>query len=56
MDEMTAIAARTGAMTEKAAARFASGRSLLARHRDPAGKTGLADAARKLATMLGEWG
>jgi beta-N-acetylhexosaminidase len=56
MDEMTAITARTGAMTEKAAARFAAGRSILARHRDPAGKAGLADAARKLATMLGEWG
>ncbi len=56
MDEMTAIAARTGAMTEKAAARFAAGRSLLARHRDPAGKAGLADAAAMLATMLGEWG
>ena len=56
MDEMTAIAARTGPMTEKAAARFASGRSLLARHRNPAGKAGLADAAARLATMLGEWG
>ncbi|MBY0321316.1 MAG: beta-N-acetylhexosaminidase [Reyranella sp.] len=56
MDEMTAIVARTGAMTEKAAARFAAGRSFLARHRNPAGKAGLADAARKLATMLGEWG
>jgi beta-N-acetylhexosaminidase len=56
MDEMTAIAARTGPMTEKAAARFASGRSFLARHRNLAGKAGLADAAARLATMLGEWG
>jgi len=56
MDEMTAIAARIGAITDKAAARFAAGRSLLARHRNPAGRAGLADAGRKLATMLGEWG
>jgi hypothetical protein len=43
-------------MTAKAAARFAAGRSVLARHRDPTGKAGLADAAARLATMLGEWG
>jgi len=56
MDEMAAIAARIGAITDKAAARFAAGRSLLARHRNPAGRAGLADAGRKLASMLGEWG
>ena len=56
MDEMTGIAASTGAMTEKAATRFAAGRSFLARHRDPAGKAGLADAAARLATLLPEWG
>ncbi len=56
MDEMTGIAASTGAMTEKAATRFAAGRSLLDRHRDPAGRTGLADAAARLATLLPEWG
>ena len=56
MDEMTGIAARAGAMTERAATRFAAGRSCLARHRDPAGKSGLADAAARLATLLPEWG
>jgi beta-N-acetylhexosaminidase len=56
MDEMTGIAASTGAMTERAATRFAAGRSLLDRHRDPAGRTGLADAAARLATLLPEWG
>ena len=56
MDEMTGIAARTGPMTEAAATRFAAGRSVLARHRDPAGKAGLADAVARLATLLPEWG
>jgi beta-N-acetylhexosaminidase len=56
MDEMTGIAVSTGAMTETAAARFAAGRSLLDRHRDPAGRRGLADAAARLATLLPEWG
>jgi beta-N-acetylhexosaminidase len=56
MDEMTAIAASTGAMTGRAATRFAAGRSFLDRHRDPAGRTGLADAAARLATLLPEWG
>lgn len=56
MDEMTAIANRIGAITDKATARFAAGRSLLSRHCNPAGKAGLADAGRRLAAMLGEWG
>jgi len=56
MDEMTGITARTGAMTEAAATRFAAGRSFLARHHSPAGKAGLADAAARLATLLPEWG
>jgi beta-N-acetylhexosaminidase len=56
MDEMTGIAASTGAMTERAASRLAAGRSFLDRHRDPAGRQGLADAAARLATLLPEWG
>ena len=45
MDEMTEIVAQTGPMTEAAGRRFDAGRGFLARHRDPAGKAGLADAA-----------
>jgi len=55
-DEMTDIAGRTGPMTEAAGRRFEAGRAFLARHRAPAGKAGLADAARRLATLLPEWG
>ncbi len=56
MDEMTEIAARTGPMSEAAGQRFDTGRGFLARHRAPAGKAGLADAARRLAELLPEWG
>ena len=56
MDEMSDIAARTGAMTEAAGRRFNAGRGFLARHRAPAGRVGLADAARRLAALLPEWG
>jgi beta-N-acetylhexosaminidase len=56
MAEMTEIAGRTGPLTEAAGRRFDAGRSFLARHRAPAGKVGLADAARCLAALLPEWG
>ncbi|TAJ38850.1 MAG: beta-N-acetylhexosaminidase [Reyranella sp.] len=56
MNEMTEIAAQTGPMTEAAGRRFDAGRSFLARHRDPAGKAGLADAGRRLQALLPEWG
>jgi beta-N-acetylhexosaminidase len=56
MNEMTEIAARTGPMTEAAGRRFDAGRSFLARHSDPAGKAGLADAGRRLQALLPEWG
>ena len=56
MAEMTDIAGCTGPLTEPAGRRFDAGRSFLARHRAPAGKAGLADAARRLAALLPEWG
>ena len=56
MDEMTDIVARTGPMTEAATRRFEAGRAFLARHRAPAGKAGLADAARRLGALMPEWG
>ncbi len=56
MNEMSEIADRTGLMTEAAGRRFDAGRGFLARHRDPAGKAGLADAGRRLAALLPEWG
>ena len=56
MPEMVEIAGRTGALTEAAARRFHDGRSFLARHRDPAGGRGLADAARRVAELLPAWG
>lgn len=55
-DEMSDIAGRIGAMTPAAGRRFVAGRAFLGRHRDPAGKAGLADAARRLASLLPEWG
>ncbi|MBM3650361.1 MAG: glycoside hydrolase family 3 protein, partial [Alphaproteobacteria bacterium] len=54
--EMAEIVARTGAMTADAVRRFGAGRAILARHRAPAGKAGLAEAARSLASLLPEWG
>ena len=54
--EMEDIAACTGAMTEAAQRRFDAGRSFLARHRVSAGPSGLADARRRLAELLPEWG
>ena len=55
-DEMVEIAGRAPAMTEVAGRRFEAGRSFLARHRDPVGRKGLADAAGRLAELLPEWG
>jgi beta-N-acetylhexosaminidase len=56
MAEMVEVAGQTGAMTAAAERRFDAGRAFLARHRDPAGKAGLADASRRLAALLPEWG
>jgi beta-N-acetylhexosaminidase len=56
MAEMADIAGRTDPMTAAARRRFDAGRSFLARHRAPAGKAGLADAAHRLAALLPEWG
>lgn len=56
MDEMTEIAASSGPMSDRSARRFEAGRRFLARHRDPGGRTGLADAAKRLTEMLPEWG
>ncbi len=56
MAEMTDIVARTGPMTEAAVDRFEAGRKTLARHRAPLGKAGLAEATRRFAALLPEWG
>lgn len=56
MGEMVEIAGRSGPMTERAYRRFLDGRGFLARHRDPAGTRGLAEAARRVAELLPEWG
>jgi beta-N-acetylhexosaminidase len=56
IDEMTDVASRIGPMTVTASRRFEVGRRFLARHRDPAGRTVLADAAKKLAELLPAWG
>lgn len=56
MGEMVEIAGRTSGMTEAAGRRFKAGRAFLARHRDPAGKKGLAEAAKRLTELLPEWG
>jgi len=54
--EMADIVARTGPMTGAAIARFDSGRRMLARHRAPLGRAGLAEARQRLAVLLPEWG
>lgn len=54
MTEMVEIAGRVGPMTEAAWRRFESGRAFLARHRDPAGRKGLLDAAKRLTELLPE--
>ncbi len=56
MNEMVEVVGQTGPMSAAAVRRFEAGRALLARHRDPAGKSGLADAGRRLAALLPEWG
>jgi len=56
MDEMVDVAARTASMTEVAEGRFEAGRRFCARYRDPLGRAGLADAARRVAALLPEWG
>ena len=55
-NEMADIANRTGPMTAQAVARFDRGRTALARQRAPLGPAGLADARRRLAALLPEWG
>jgi beta-N-acetylhexosaminidase len=56
MDEMLDIVSRTGSLTEAAQRRFQAGRDRLRRHHAPAGKSGLADAAKRLAALLPAWG
>ena len=56
IDEMRAVSANTHAMTDSAGRRFEAGRRYLARHRAPLGKAARADAGRKLASLLPEWG
>ena len=36
--------------------RFEAGRRFCTRYRDPLGRAGLADAARRVAALLPEWG
>ena len=55
-DEMAGIAARTGPMSATAWRRFRDGRAALSRARAPAGPRGLAEASRRLAELLPEWG
>ena len=56
MTEMVDVAARSGPMTERGGRRFEAGRHVLARRRDPLGRAGLAEAARRVAALLPEWG
>ena len=56
MDEMREVVANTGPMSTAASRRFEAGRGFLGRHRDPLGKSGLADAARRLGVLFPEWG
>jgi beta-N-acetylhexosaminidase len=56
MEEMAGIAGRVGPLSEAAKRRVAAGRAVVARHCAPAGPAGLADAARRLAELLPEWG
>ena len=56
MDEMVEVAQATESMKEAAGRRFDAGRRLLAQRRDPLGAAGLADAGRRLASLLPAWG
>jgi hypothetical protein len=53
---MLEVAANAGPMTAAARHRFERGRHYLARHRAPLGRAGLADAGRRLSSLLPEWG
>jgi len=55
-EEMEDIVQCTGPLTDAAQRRFQAGRGVLARHRAPLGRAGLADAARRFAALLPEWG
>jgi len=55
-DEMMDIVDRTGPLSEAGQRRFQAGRERLRRHHAPAGKSGLADAAKRLAALLPGWG
>ena len=55
-DEMMDIVGRTGPLSEAGQRRFQAGRERLRRHHAPAGKSGLADAAKRLAALLPAWG
>ena len=54
--EMEAVVAGVGSMSPAASRRFEAGRRYLARHRAPLGAAGLADARKKLSSLLPEWG
>jgi beta-N-acetylhexosaminidase len=56
LDEMVEVAGRAGQMSDAAHRRVEAGQRFLARHRDPLGPAGLADAARRVAALLPEWG
>lgn len=56
MNEMVEVANHAAPMSEDAARRFEAGRRFLAGHRDPLGRAGLAEAARRVAALLPEWG
>jgi beta-N-acetylhexosaminidase len=56
MDEMAAVSAETGVLTEEARRRFADGRAVLRRHRDLLGPSGLAEARQRLSALLPGWG
>ncbi|SKA39836.1 beta-N-acetylhexosaminidase [Enhydrobacter aerosaccus] len=55
-DEMEQVVSRTGALTPETRRRFEAGRSYLRRHRAPLGASGLAEARKKLSSLLPEWG
>jgi len=56
MAEMVEVAGHAGLMSDAAGRRFAAARAALGRSRNPLGKSGLADAARRVAALLPEWG
>ena len=55
-EEMVEVAGATSLMSPAAERRFDAGRRFLGRHAQPLGKAGLADAGRRLASLLPEWG